>query len=262
MYCPPACGNSAASSPKESAAETVSNPVRTQVSSSPTAEPVCRVMSAATMKMPEPIIDPTTIIVPSKRPMARTKPVSCFVATGSWMVCVVSAIFGYLHGRRAIRLAQHVEVLPGTLARIPREQNVANHRHAVGTRVHHRLGSLQCDSPDSHDRLVRHRADFPDQFHSNHRIGIRFRCRRKYRPHRDVIRRRRYSASKLLQIVRGCADPHLFSYHGARLLSIQIVLADVHAFRTGEGGHIRAIVHNQCPPGRSHDPTHPTRALH
>src|SRR5260370_8657264 len=132
-------------------------------------------MSAATMKMPEPIIDPTTIIVPSKRPMARTKPASCFVATGSWTVCVVSAILGFLHRRRAIRLAQHVDVLPGTLARIPREQNVANHRHAVGTRVDHRLGSLQCDSPDSHDPFVRQRADFPDQFHAHYPIHIHFR---------------------------------------------------------------------------------------
>src|SRR5258707_13151719 len=45
-----------------------------QVRSKPPAEPVWRVMSEATMKMPEPIIDPTTIMVPSKRPMARTKP--------------------------------------------------------------------------------------------------------------------------------------------------------------------------------------------
>jgi hypothetical protein len=37
-------------------------------------------MSAATMNMPEPIIDPTTIIVPSNSPMARTNPGSFIAA--------------------------------------------------------------------------------------------------------------------------------------------------------------------------------------
>ena len=74
-----------------------------QVSSKPPAEPVWRVMSDATMKMPEPIIEPTTIMVPSKRPMARTKPgwvaVVC-AADGSEFV-VVSAIRVVLR-RRAL----------------------------------------------------------------------------------------------------------------------------------------------------------------
>src|SRR5579862_6914424 len=38
------------------------------------AEPVCREMSAETMKIPEPIIEPTTIIVESNRLRPRTKP--------------------------------------------------------------------------------------------------------------------------------------------------------------------------------------------
>ena len=52
----------------------VSRPVITQVASSHPDEPTCRAMSAETMKMPEPIIDPATIIVESSRPSSRTKP--------------------------------------------------------------------------------------------------------------------------------------------------------------------------------------------
>src|SRR2546421_12769513 len=81
----------------------VSSPVRIHVSSSPPAEPVCREISAATMKIPDPIIEPTTIMVPSNNPMARTKPVG-FLALLCGMACVVSAIQGYLkrqpHGSR------------------------------------------------------------------------------------------------------------------------------------------------------------------
>src|ERR1700688_1259427 len=44
--------------------------------SNPPADPVCLEISAATIKIPEPIMDPTTIIVPSNNPMARTKPPS------------------------------------------------------------------------------------------------------------------------------------------------------------------------------------------
>jgi hypothetical protein len=43
-------------------------------------------MSAATRKIPEPIIEPTTIIVPSNKPMARTN--SC----SDLLTCVVTAL--------------------------------------------------------------------------------------------------------------------------------------------------------------------------
>src|SRR5437763_12784116 len=43
--------------------------------SSQPAEPIRRPMSAETMKMPEPIIDPATIIVESQVPSSRTNPV-------------------------------------------------------------------------------------------------------------------------------------------------------------------------------------------
>ena len=54
----------------------VSTPVMIQATSKPPAEPVCREISADTMKIPEPIIDPTTIMVESNNPRPRTKPES------------------------------------------------------------------------------------------------------------------------------------------------------------------------------------------
>ena len=52
-------------------------------------------MSDATMKMPEPIIDPTTIIVPSNRPIARTNPGS-LAALADETAWVVSATLQFL----------------------------------------------------------------------------------------------------------------------------------------------------------------------
>src|SRR5882724_704003 len=60
----------------------VKSPVTTQARSSQPAEPTWRVMSAETMKMPEPIIDPATIIVESQVPSSRTKPVDLSSAAG------------------------------------------------------------------------------------------------------------------------------------------------------------------------------------
>ena len=38
-------------------------------------DPTCRAISADTMKIPDPIIDPATIVVESRSPSPRTKPV-------------------------------------------------------------------------------------------------------------------------------------------------------------------------------------------
>src|SRR5215207_1746340 len=59
----------------------VSTPVTTPATSSQPGLPTWRAMSAGTMKMPEPIIDPTTTIVASYRPSPRLNSVSSVVAT-------------------------------------------------------------------------------------------------------------------------------------------------------------------------------------
>ncbi len=58
----------------------VRSPVTTQTAMSHPAEPTWRAISAGTMKMPEPIIDPATIMVESSRPSSRTKPGSAVLA--------------------------------------------------------------------------------------------------------------------------------------------------------------------------------------
>src|ERR1700683_1221009 len=60
----------------------VSKPVNSQATRSHPALPISRDMSAETMKIPEPIITPTTTITESNRPRPRAKVGSCGVATG------------------------------------------------------------------------------------------------------------------------------------------------------------------------------------
>ena len=50
----------------------VSTPVTSQATKSQPGDPTCRAMSADTMKMPDPIMDPATIIVESSRPSPWT----------------------------------------------------------------------------------------------------------------------------------------------------------------------------------------------
>jgi hypothetical protein len=65
----------AASSAYASAPSIVMTPVRIHASRSRNGEPTVRAMSAETMKMPDPIIDPATSIVASVRVSAFTKSV-------------------------------------------------------------------------------------------------------------------------------------------------------------------------------------------
>src|SRR6185436_2138304 len=71
-YCPPARGHIAASSAQQSAPVMVSTPASAQAMSSQPGEPTSRDDSAEVMKIPDPIIEPTTIIVASSRLRPRT----------------------------------------------------------------------------------------------------------------------------------------------------------------------------------------------
>src|SRR5438105_435226 len=71
-YWPPARGNMAASSPYASAPSSVMMPVRIHATSRNQGDPTVREMSAETMKIPEPIIEPATSIVASVRVIALT----------------------------------------------------------------------------------------------------------------------------------------------------------------------------------------------
>src|SRR5215207_9499471 len=71
-YWPPARGHIAASSAQQSAPVMVSTPASAQAASSQPGEPTRRDDSADVMKIPDPIIEPTTIIVASSRLRPRT----------------------------------------------------------------------------------------------------------------------------------------------------------------------------------------------
>src|SRR5215210_1773745 len=71
-YCPPARGIIAASSAQQSAPVIVMTPASAHAASSQPGAPTSRDDSADTRKIPEPIIDPMTIIVASSGPSSRS----------------------------------------------------------------------------------------------------------------------------------------------------------------------------------------------
>src|SRR5215469_16325775 len=112
----------------------VSSPVRIQVRSKPQAEPVCCEMSEATMKMPDPIIEP------SNKPMARTNPCSPG-AVDAAIACVVSLIRAAPH--RPARMISHFKnfkVLVRTCRRVPRAENIADHGYRVRAGLNYLFG--------------------------------------------------------------------------------------------------------------------------
>src|SRR5579885_402560 len=220
-------------------------PVTIQVSSKPAGEPISRVISAATMKMPDPIIEPTTIIVPSKSPMARTKPASCFaVVSGTERE---ASAMGLARSRRTtFDRPQNLCVLARSLHWVARVQNIADHGHAIRPCFDHSGSALQRNAPNRSDGFVRKPALLSHQFQTNNGIGLRFRRRWKNRPYRDVVRGRGCRDAHLLEVVRGNADYRFLSGDSAGLLNREVVLADVYAGSPGERGYIRAIIHDKC----------------
>jgi hypothetical protein len=70
---------------------TVINPLTTQVRKNNPGDWTWRLMSAATMNTPEPIIDPITRVVASKRPRPFTRPDECTV--DELLVAAVGDVF-------------------------------------------------------------------------------------------------------------------------------------------------------------------------
>src|SRR5580704_2283416 len=101
----------AASSPYESAAATVRAPASSQAASSQPGDPVSRATSAETRKMPDPIIDPATMVVASKSP--RLPRLSCGDVPSS-------SIGGRRAAERAVALA--VEDVDGQADGEPHEE--------------------------------------------------------------------------------------------------------------------------------------------
>src|SRR6266853_6871468 len=123
-YCPPARGNIAASSPYVIAPMRVTMPDSVQTTSSRPGAWTWRRISAETMKIPEPIIDPTTSAVASSREIALTKSVwGCWVVaiwrgnlvSPAWRLYVLGRCYSLSHeddraplapGRRVLRFVR------------------------------------------------------------------------------------------------------------------------------------------------------------
>src|SRR5262249_39371612 len=76
-------------------------PVSNQATSSHPAPPTLRAISAETMKIPEPIIDPTTTIVESYNPRPRLNSVSSMVGAIALAIfdsCIKMLTEGYTNG--------------------------------------------------------------------------------------------------------------------------------------------------------------------
>src|SRR5687767_9482335 len=95
-YWPPARGYIAASSPYASAPSSVMTPVSTQARSRKNGLSTLRAMSAETMKIPEPIIEPATSIVASVNVIALTNSdCGCGAAGGAdWAVPIAIRLRG------------------------------------------------------------------------------------------------------------------------------------------------------------------------
>ena len=88
---------------------------------------------------------------------------------------------------------------------------------AISTSGDYRLRSLQRNTSNSDDGLAREWASLADQFQSYDGIGIRFGGSGKNRADGDVVRGTCRGSAKLLQVMRGSADPHVFSDNRSRL---------------------------------------------
>src|SRR5215472_8994732 len=97
-------------------------------------------MSAETMKMPEPIIEPTTIIVESKRPRPLTssgeeeggaaEAAGLAVTVGS-AIAFASAGFSFGAAGCDLRAHGNGEKFTGARSRVARFENVANHGDGI-----------------------------------------------------------------------------------------------------------------------------------
>src|SRR5712692_3410773 len=143
----------------------------TQAMSRPPAVPVCRAMSAETMKMPEPIIEPTTIIVASSRPSPFTSPLSAGLR---W-----AAIVRGVSDISAPPLTCPIRKLDGCFQKLTRSQGrfggaeqIARHRHRVGAGAKHVAGALQRDPADRDQRLPGQRSRPLEELQSHHRVRV------------------------------------------------------------------------------------------
>src|ERR1700691_2347695 len=147
-------------------------------------------MSADTMKMPEPIIEPTTIIVESKRPRPCTSSPSWrmedSIVGAVFAICLTRATRGLATGRP--RFFRHRQEFSCALGRIRRGREIADDRYRIRARQKNVFGPLESDTADRHERLAGNGARGSNEIQADYGIRILLRRRRKDRAYGYIVR--------------------------------------------------------------------------
>src|ERR1700728_1410296 len=223
MYCPPAHGLTAASSPYRSAPIRVITVVTSDAPISRAGDPTPRLMSAGTRKMPDPIIDPTTMAVALNNPRLATSPgfgLAAFFSTGADVVNGELTCPTFL-------LENCEKVFRCLSSAAPSAKNRANHRNRIGPCVIYQPCRLAGDSANRDQGFVRQPSRTTHAFKAHHRIRGRLAHRRKDGPDRDVVNRFLVDRDQLRLVVGRQPHHRPFSHHQSSLSRRQIFLPHV-----------------------------------
>src|SRR6185436_5533382 len=147
----------AASSPYVSAAIRVKAAATTQVTMSRPGDCVWRAMSAETIKIPDPIMEPMTSVVASSRPRPLTRPF----------------VFGLL--MRAYCTLPFPHPLADGCGRAIGGQKIADDGYRIGAAFEHRWRVIARDAADRYERLVRDSPPDLQTLDAHDRVWIDFR---------------------------------------------------------------------------------------
>src|SRR5947209_13560746 len=158
----------------------------TQAIKSAPLEPVCRAMSAETIKMPDPIIEPTTIIVESKRPSPRIKPDS--LAMGSTAATDVTGdVFTLSPSFLFAGARSFAEIELGAGGRIFCGDQVMRHGQGIRPGTKSICSAFERDTANGNERLACVPASLTQQIQSDHGVRIVLGGRRKNGSESDVV---------------------------------------------------------------------------
>src|SRR6266576_560486 len=148
---------------------------------------VWRAISAATIKIPEPIMDPMASVVASSnpRPLTRVRVLELLMRA----YCTLPVFHPLSDG------------CGGSVCR----HKVADDRYGIGAGFKHGLSTLTCDAADRDQRPSGKPAPGPQALDSHHRVGIDLRLRGEHRPQGQVTRGLAVRGGELLGVVRGVA---------------------------------------------------------
>src|SRR6476661_5652278 len=144
----------AASSPYVSAAIRVNAAVTTQVTMSRPGDCVWRAMSAETIKIPDPIMDPMTSVVASSRPRPLTRPF----------------VFGL--PMRAYCTLPFPHPLPDGCGGASDRQKIADDSYRIGAAFEHGSRVIARDAADRYERLVCESPPGTQTLDAHDRVGI------------------------------------------------------------------------------------------